>query len=140
MRGCLNAIDRSRTIWARATGKKEGAVQYLRKGASTVLAQSNLKKRKDEELLESIILSCDQGRSVTPRGGSSCFKTCLILKSYSTKPVHMSGFFSFFHFHWIRDVDKPLKPILFENSHPPSSLIRLQNTLKQKNALVDVVG
>jgi hypothetical protein len=28
MRGCLNAIDRSRTIWARAAGKKEGAVQY----------------------------------------------------------------------------------------------------------------
>jgi hypothetical protein len=29
----------------------------------------------------------------------------------------MSGFFSFIHFHWIRDVEKPLKPIFFLKIH-----------------------
>jgi hypothetical protein len=49
----------------------------------------------------------------------------------------MSGFFSFIHFHWIREIEKPLKPILFRKFTPP---FNLNSTSKQKNALVDVVG
>jgi hypothetical protein len=50
---------------------------------------------------------------VTVQGGSSCFRTYLILNILFNKTNIYEWIFQFIHFRWIRDVEKPLELVSY---------------------------